>query len=54
MRISCTCGNTESISNQMEDFEVHLIKFTEDSETGRISVVCNVCGHETEEILIGN
>jgi hypothetical protein len=54
MRISCTCGNTESISNKMENFEVHLIKFTPDSETGRISVVCNVCGHETEEVLIGN
>jgi hypothetical protein len=28
MLISCTCGNTESISNKMENFEVHLIKFT--------------------------
>jgi len=54
MRISCTCGNTEMLSNKMENFEVHLIKFSSDSETGRISIVCNACGHESEEILIGN
>jgi hypothetical protein len=54
MRVSCTCGNTEIFSNKMEHFEIHLIKFTEDSETGKISVICKSCGNETEEILIGN
>jgi hypothetical protein len=51
---SCTCGNTETLSNKMENFKVHLIKFSPDSETGRISIVCNICGHESEEVLIGN
>ncbi len=54
MRISCICGNTETFSNKMENFEVHLIKFTADSKTGVISVVCKLCGQKTEEILIGN
>jgi hypothetical protein len=54
MRISCTCGNTETLSSEMENFEVHLIKFSSDSQTGKISVICNVCGNESEEMLIGN
>jgi hypothetical protein len=54
MRISCTCGNTESFVNKMEKFEVRLIRHFADSKTLVISVVCKLCGHESEKILIGN
>ena len=53
MRISCRCGNTETFSNRMGNFEIHFIKFSADSKTGVITVVCKACGQETEEILIG-
>ncbi|XER15644.1 hypothetical protein SATMO3_59400 [Sporomusa aerivorans] len=53
MRISCRCGHTELLSNKMENFEVHLIRFFIDSKTGVISVVCKNCGHKSEEVLIG-
>lgn len=53
MRISCRCGNTETFSNKMDNFDVHLIRFSVDSKTAVISVVCKACGQETEEILIG-
>ena len=52
MKISCKCGNTEAFSNKMENFEIHLLKYSEDSKTGVISVVCKKCKHETKEILI--
>jgi hypothetical protein len=54
MRISCTCGNTETLLNKMENFEIRLIRISEDSKTLVISVVCKLCSNETEKILIGN
>lgn len=54
MRIICTYGNTESISNEIRNFENRLIRYSADSKTVVISVVCKVCGHETEQIVIGN
>ncbi|XFO64819.1 hypothetical protein SPSIL_009280 [Sporomusa silvacetica DSM 10669] len=53
MRISCRCGHTETFSNKMENFEIRLIRFSVDSKTGVISIICKSCGQETEEILIG-
>jgi hypothetical protein len=52
--VHCTCGNTDHLSNKMEAFEVHLVRFTTDSKTGVISVACKLCGCKTEPILIGN
>ena len=54
LTVSCICGNTDHLSNKMETFEVHLVRFTTDSKTGVIFVVCKLCGHKTEPILIGN
>jgi hypothetical protein len=54
MRISCTCGNTEAFSNEMENFEVRLIRFSADSQTGVMRIVCIECGEVTEEMLMGN
>lgn len=53
MRINCKCGNTETFSNKMENFQIRLIRFSTDSKTGVISIACKNCGHESEEILIG-
>jgi len=53
MRISCKCGHTETFSNKMKNFEIRLVKFSADSKTGVISIVCKACGQATEEILIG-
>ena len=54
LRVSCICGNTEHLSNKMENFKLCLTKFSLDSKTARIRLVCKTCGQETEEILIGN
>ncbi len=53
-RLSCTCGNTEIVSNQMEKFQFSLVKFSVDSKTGKMRIICKACGQETEELLIGN
>ncbi|MBU2702700.1 hypothetical protein Ga0466249_003835 [Sporomusaceae bacterium BoRhaA] len=54
MRVSCACGNTELFSNKMVHFEVDLIRISTDSKTLVISVVCKLCGNESERILMGN
>ncbi len=54
LRISCTCGNTELLSNNMTNFNICLTKFSDDSKTGKIQFVCQICGQVTKEILIGN
>lgn len=54
LRISCVCGNTELLSNKMENFNIDLVKFFVDSGTGKIKVICKACKKESEEILIGN
>ena len=54
MRISCICGNTETISNKMDNFEIHVIRHSSDSKTVVISILCKLCEQETEQILLGN
>ena len=54
LRLSCTCGNTEILSNNMEKFQFSLIKFSPDSKTGKMRIICKACGQETEDLLIGN
>ncbi len=54
LRISCVCGNTEHLSNKMEKFEVCLTKFSPDSKTARVRLICKACTQATEDILIGN
>jgi hypothetical protein len=53
MRVSCTCGKTETFSNKIENFKIRLIRNSEESKTLMISVVGKLCGNETEKILIG-
>jgi hypothetical protein len=53
MIISCICGNAEKLSNKMENFEIRIVRTSADSKTLIISVVCKLCGQETESILLG-
>jgi len=53
-QLHLTCGNIEIFSEKTETFEIRLIKFSADSNTGIISVACKLCNPKTEEILIGN